>query len=152
MQRVNRTGEIVLTLFGVAASIIGVISVIGLSRIFTNQEFINEFKLEMQAEGIGSEDMELVFGFFSSAGTFLLVVAIISLIVGIIATILLIGDKKPKAAGILLIITSVIVLLASLFSGFFAFLFYLIAGIMAVVRKPKINKDDEDINTPIDFS
>src|SRR5699024_2022845 len=102
----------------------------GLSRIFNSDQVIRELETEMEAEGIGPEEMELAFNFLSSAGTYLVVVAIISLVVGIIATILLIGDKKPKAAGILLIISSIIVLLASLFLGFFAFLFYLIAGIM----------------------
>lgn len=137
MQKVNRTGEIVLTVFGAIASILGVLFVFLLSKGLSNTNEINEIKDQMLADGFGPEEVDLAFNFLHASSTYFIIVAIVSLIVGIIAMILLIGDKKPKAAGILLIVSSIIILFASIFMGFFAFLFYLIAGIMAVVRKRK---------------
>lgn len=137
MQKVNRTGEIVLTVFGAIASILGVLFVFLLSKGLSNSNEINEIKDQMLADGFGPEEVDLAFNFLHASSTYFIIVAIVSLIVGIIAMILLIGDKKPKAAGILLIVSSIIILFASIFMGFFAFLFYLIAGIMAVVRKRK---------------
>src|SRR5699024_5654636 len=102
-----------------------------------NSNEINEIKDQMLADGFGPEEVDLAFNFLHASSTYFIIVAIVSLIVGIIAMILLIGDKKPKAAGILLIVSSIIILFASIFMGFFSFLFYLIAGIMAVVRKRK---------------
>ena len=71
-------------------------------------------------------------------GTILLVIAIASGVLGLGAILLLRGNKRPKTAGILL-------LLAGVFNGFMpiiialiASVFYIIAGMMALFRKPTI--------------
>ena len=144
MKKVNRTIEIILVIFGLLASVLGIFSHFIYSAIFENPEILDAVQEEMVQEGFSFADINQSISLISSLSTYLTFIAIVSVIVGIIAIILLMGDKKPKAAGILLIIASVIVLVASVGTGFFAFVFYLIAGIVAVVRKAK----PEDIEDP----
>src|SRR5699024_6815484 len=47
-----------------------------------------------------------------------------------------IGNKKPKAASIMMIITGVVVGLGTALTGFLPALLFLIAGIVGLVRKP----------------
>lgn len=148
--KVNRIGEIVLTVIGILASIFGIIVAFGMSAFFKIEDFENEFVDEMATEGISAEESLAVLELFQSASTYFGIIAIISTIIGIVGTILFIGDKRSKAAGILLIIGAIIVLFASIGSGFFAFVFYLIAGIMGVVRKPPVPVDDYDFTTSTD--
>lgn len=141
-QKVNRIGEIILTIFGILASIVGIFLTFGFNSLMKMQDFQEEFFNEMATEGISAEESSLVLDMFQSGGTYLGIVAILSTIAGLIGVLLFVGDKHSKTAGIILIIAAVVVLLASIGTGLFAFIFYLIAGIMGVVRKPPVPSDD----------
>ncbi len=72
-----------------------------------------------------------------SFGMFVLIAALIAIGLGILSALFLKGNKKPKAAGIILIVTAIIFTFATVFIGVFGGAVYLIAGIVALVRKPK---------------
>ena len=134
----KRTGEVILGIIGALS--FAVVAAIGggLVWLVGNDEFYDEFIAEMQAQ-----DPELYGDLggmteaMSSGGWSMVVVSVIAIILGIVAMILLRGNKMPKVAGIIFIVVAVVGTVATVFLGFFGGLFYLIAGIMCLVRKPK---------------
>lgn len=83
------------------------------------------------------EDFEAMMDMMGAGGWLLLVSSIVAIILGIVAMVLLKGNKKPVIAGIILIAVAVIVAFITGGVGIVAGLFYLVAGIMCLVRKPK---------------
>ncbi|MBP1948606.1 DUF4064 domain-containing protein [Virgibacillus litoralis] len=132
----NRTGEIVLTIVG--ALIYMLFAGVGIfaAWLFNNEQVLNEASDEiMQQPGMGTGDMQAMLEVLQGGGLVLAVVSIIALVLGIISIILVKGDKKPKAAGIILIVTSVLAAIITVGAGIFSGIFYLVAGIMCLARK-----------------
>ncbi|SDR02550.1 DUF4064 domain-containing protein [Virgibacillus salinus] len=132
----NRTGEIVLTIVG--ALIYMLFAGVGIfaAWLFNNEQVLNEASDEMmQQPGMGTGDMQAMLEVLQGGGLVLAIVSIIALVLGIISIILVKGDKKPKAAGIILIVTSVLAAIITVGAGIFSGIFYLIAGIMCLARK-----------------
>ncbi|MGD7007264.1 DUF4064 domain-containing protein [Metabacillus sp. 84] len=82
--------------------------------------------------GAGLSADQIING-MSGGSLYITVVALICTVIGIVSIFLL--KNKTKAAGILLIITGIVRSIASLFFGVFGGAAYLIAGIIALVRK-----------------
>ncbi|WP_407271691.1 DUF4064 domain-containing protein [Radiobacillus sp. PE A8.2] len=134
----KRTGEIVLGIIGIIMYAIS--AGIGWFMIWmTNNE--DMFREEMENAEQGSEvpmaDMDALFDMIGSGGTLLLIVSLVATVLGIVAMILLRGNKNPKLAGIILIVVSVAVALITVGAAIFPGIFYLVAGIMCLARKPK---------------
>ncbi|WP_373895096.1 DUF4064 domain-containing protein [Virgibacillus natechei] len=137
----KRTGEIVLGIIG--AVVYGFFGLIGGAMIWLqNNEALLQQSLEegsqQQGSEISTEEFNEFIELMGSSGTMMLVFSIIAIILGIIAMVFLKGNKRPKTAGIIFLVAAVI--------GFFVFgiifgimvgIFYIIAGIMCLVRKPK---------------
>lgn len=83
------------------------------------------------------EEFDMVLDLLGAGGTVLLASAIAAVVLGIVAMILLKGNKKPVVAGIIFLIVAVGVSITTTGIGILAGIFYLIAGIMCLVRKPK---------------
>ncbi|WP_033541005.1 DUF4064 domain-containing protein [Planococcus sp. CAU13] len=83
------------------------------------------------------EEFEIAMDFLGAGGWVLIASAIVAIVLGIVAMVLLKGNRKPVIAGILFIATAVIVSIVTTGVGILAGLFYLIAGILCLVRKPK---------------
>lgn len=83
------------------------------------------------------EEFEAAMDMLGAGGWILLASAIAAIVLGIVAMVLLKGNKKPVIAGIIFIVTAVIVSIITTGAGVIAGIFYLIAGIMCLVRKPK---------------
>lgn len=83
------------------------------------------------------EEFELMMDLLSAGGWILIASAVAAIVLGIVSMILLKGNKKPLIAGIIFIAVAIIVSVVTTGVGVIAGLFYLIAGIMALVRKPK---------------
>lgn len=135
----KRTAEVVLGIIGAIAY--GFLAAIGGVIIWlqNNESVGRDFYEEMMAQ---SPDIELMDyqDFLDSLGTtgmLLLIVSLLAIALGVVAMLLLKGNKKPKVAGIIFIVTAVLVAIISLGTGVIAGAFYLIAGIMCLVRKPK---------------
>lgn len=82
-------------------------------------------------------DLNSVLDSMGSGGMLLLIMSIVAIILGIISIVFIKGNKKPKAAGIIFIATAVIFTVISFGTGLIGGIFYLIAGIMCLARKPK---------------
>lgn len=83
------------------------------------------------------EEFEAMMDVLGTGGWVLLASSIAAIILGILAMVLLKGNKKPMIAGIIFIATAVIVAFITGGAGIIAGIFYLIAGIMCLVRKPQ---------------
>ncbi|NMH71697.1 DUF4064 domain-containing protein [Bacillus sp. RO2] len=137
----KRTAEIVMTVIAVIISgltaLFGVLMNLGMS----DPEFTEVMEEEMAADpAMEGMDMGGFMDLLSMAGPTLLTVGIISLILGVIGIIAIKGNKKPVLAGIMLILAALVIGIGTLGFGIIPAVLYLIAGIMAFVRKPKVTE------------
>ncbi|MYL33849.1 DUF4064 domain-containing protein [Pontibacillus yanchengensis] len=143
----SRKAEIIITIIGMVMFT----GLLGLSIIFLSvqgnpefqqmlQESLNETYSQM--EGGQTIDLNEMANMISSFTTYVLVASLIGVGLGGLSIFLLKGNKKPKTSGIILIVTAVIGTIATLFLSFFGGIAYLIAGIMALVRKPKVSEPE----------
>ncbi|WP_084243548.1 DUF4064 domain-containing protein [Planomicrobium okeanokoites] len=135
----KRTAEIVL----------GIIGALGYAFMAAIGGFIlwmqnNRELMEETMTGTGDPTTDLTMDEFDAmidlmgaGGWVLLASAIGAIVLGIIAMVLLKGNRKPVIAGIIFIATAVIVSFVTTGVGVIAGIFYLVAGIMCLVRKPK---------------
>lgn len=135
----KRTAEVVLAIIGALG--FAFTAAIGGMMIWlqNNRGVMEESFNEMAAENpdMGMGDLDEMLNMLGTGGWFLTVASVVAIILGIVAMVLLKGNKKPVVAGIILIATAVIVSFVTGGVGVLAGIFYLIAGIMALVRKPK---------------
>ncbi|MFC4559535.1 DUF4064 domain-containing protein [Virgibacillus kekensis] len=133
----SRIGEMVLTIIGVILYFI--LALLGGATVWisNNEELWRGASEQMiqQDPQLTAANLDDVMGMIGNGGWFLLIVSVIGAILGIVAAVLLKGDKKPKAAGILLIVTAVVGAIVTFGAGIISGLFYLIAGIMALARR-----------------
>lgn len=134
----KRTAEIILGVIG--AVIYGLTAAIGGFMIYLqNNKDLLEASFNETAEQnpeIGMADMEAALDMLGSGGWLLTISSIVAIILGIVAMILLRGNKKPVISGIIFIATAVIVAIITVGVGIIPGIFYLIAGILCLVRKP----------------
>ncbi|MFK3939377.1 DUF4064 domain-containing protein [Alkalihalobacillus sp. NPDC078783] len=143
----KRTGELVLGIIGSVLLLIGIILGFSFSAVFGSDEFNDQFQegfsQELQNDPEFSDaEVEAVNNFIESLGSFavgLTVSWVISAILGILATIFV--KKKTKLSGILFIVGGVVGI-ASIIPA----ILYVIAGIMALVRKaPQVTEPYETV-------
>lgn len=133
----RRTAEVVLTIIGAFVYLLGVLFG-GLFRaIFGMEDLQTEIMNDPSLNDLNQQELDLALDVVGSMGTAVIVVCVISIIAGIIAMFLFKGDNKPKVAGIILLIVGVITTIISFGAAIFASVFYIIAGIMGLVRKKK---------------
>ncbi|ASF37852.1 hypothetical protein CEH05_01435 [Halobacillus halophilus] len=143
----KRTAEIVLTVIGIVLYGLPIL----LSGIFLSNKDNPQFRQELENMMNSSPEMQgngaiNVNQMLDAMGTFTMVVmvaALVAIALGILSIVFLKGDKKPKAAGIILIVTAIIMTFGTVGLGIFAGVAYLIAGIVALVRKSKKPTDGE---------
>lgn len=142
----KRTIERVLTWIGIVLQILGVVLMAVLIPMMGNGEVKEAFISQMMQEdsSFTYEDGNTIFSTFSGLLTTGLVLGIILLIIALIAVFLI--SKKPKVAGVLLIIAGVISFLGNWINA----VLWLVAGTMLLVRKPKEpiydKEEDDDVN------
>lgn len=137
----KRTGEIVLgvlgALFYLFIAFIGGLIVWVQNNKDQVQEFFNQAAAEAPNAAMSEADLNNLFDAMGNSGMILLIMSIIAVILGIVAMVFIKGNKKPKAAGIIFIVTAVIFAFVSFGAGIIGGILYIIAGIMCLVRKPK---------------
>ncbi|MGE8207631.1 DUF4064 domain-containing protein [Heyndrickxia sp. NPDC080065] len=133
----KRTVEIVLNIIGAVTSFIMV--VIGFVFLYLKD---NEAYLEYLHSKWSESAVANTLDQMNQAGTLWILPGIIGIALGIIAIILLKVNGSPKLTGWLLIIVSVVVCIISVF-GYFPAPFFVIAGILTLVRKPNVKKKQE---------
>ncbi|MFB1050311.1 DUF4064 domain-containing protein [Paraliobacillus sp. JSM ZJ581] len=134
----KRTAEVI---FGIIGTIVyGITAIIGGSMLWMkgNEEVVEKIYSDVleQNPEIEMPDYQTFIDSMGTGGVMLLLVSLAVMIAGIVAMVFLKGNKKPKAAGIIFIVSVAIVTVLPGISPFTG-VFYLIAGIMSLVRKPK---------------
>lgn len=130
---IKRTGEKVLSWIGNILHLLYLGFIVLMVSMMGNKDFKDEMINSSQSSNpnVSSDQLNQYYGMLSSMGTGFIIFLIALLILAIIGTILI--SKKPKVAGILLIIAGII----GIFTSFIAGILWLIAGIMLLARKPK---------------
>ncbi len=162
----KRTGEVTLSTIGLVLSFISTLIVAAILFFSNNQEFRNMFE-EIFIEGSMEEgiavnpgDVQMFLNFLLGLGWVAFTVLLISSILGAIALYFFIGNKKPVAGSVIVIIAAVVVTIGTAFAGIVPGVLYLIAGIMGLVRRPPITHSPHvsetdihwDQNKPDDFN
>ncbi|MFC7062872.1 DUF4064 domain-containing protein [Halobacillus seohaensis] len=146
----KRTLEIVLSVIG--AVIYGL--ALGIGAVFVNFKDNPEARAEL--ESILNQDPnvdpsqisvdQIMNGMAAGAWT-VVVAALIAIAIGILSIVFLKGNKRPKAAGIILIVGGVLTTFGTFGLGLFGGIAYLIGGIVALVRRPKQPTAEESQET-----
>ncbi|KHE67035.1 DUF4064 domain-containing protein [Halobacillus sp. BBL2006] len=137
----KRTAEIIFTVIGILLYAIPVVLGGMLLNVKDDPQFRAEIEKGIQsapnADQVGNINMDQMIDFLGTFTIVILVAAILAIALGILSIVFLKGNKKPKAAGIILIITAIVMTFGTVGLGLFAGVAYLIAGIIALVRKSK---------------
>lgn len=130
----KRTVEIILSVIGIL--LYGLVAALGGFMIFlqNNEEALQEILAEDPDMGLGS--LETLTEAMGTGGWLIIIASMIAIILGVIAIILISGNKRPKMAGAIYIAVSIIGSIVTVGFGIIPGVFYLIAGIMSFARKP----------------
>lgn len=101
------------------------------------QELVQEF---LNDENITNVSVEQVVSFLNYGTIYLLAVSLICTILGIIAISFLKGNKRPKSASKILIVTAILGTVLTIITGLLGGIAYLIAGLITISKKGTINK------------
>ncbi|NKI24391.1 DUF4064 domain-containing protein [Paenibacillus dendritiformis] len=130
----KRTGEIALSMIGAVVSLIMIVTGLVFLYLKDNEDYVNELYAHWtDGEAAASLDQ------MNQAGTMWVLPGMIGCVLGLIVMIWLKGSGSPKLAGWTLILVSMAVCIISVF-GFIPAMFFVIAGIMALARKPNGRK------------
>ncbi|MBM7646824.1 cytochrome bd-type quinol oxidase subunit 2 [Scopulibacillus daqui] len=135
----KRTAEIVMGVIGLILNALMLLFGLFTISLRGNDKFQQSLQQTTIEGSISSKDIDDINHFITSGGWILVAASIIGLILGLIAVFFIKGNKKPKAAGVLFIAGCVLTTLISSGVGFVPAVLYLIAGILSLTRKPKIN-------------
>ncbi|MFG6118875.1 MULTISPECIES: DUF4064 domain-containing protein [Thalassobacillus] len=136
----KRTAEIVVTsigiaLFGLIAGMLGIVL-----NAKDNPDFRNTLEGTIQQDpeaNLEEVNIDQMIEGIADGAMVIIITAVIALLAGIWAIYMLKGNKKPKLAGILLIVIAVMATIVTIGVAVVAGLFYIIAGVLSIVRKPK---------------
>jgi len=132
----KRTIEIILIVLGMI--VYGFFTLMGASIIWmqNNRDKAKEFFKSNEAadDAFTFEEFEEAINNIGSSGWIFTLTLLFAIVVGIVALILLKGNKYPKPAGLLLIFSAVIFTVVVGMGPGIGGVFYLIAGIVCMVR------------------
>lgn len=134
----KRTAEKVMSIIGIVINLfmigMAVLVNVGLSDASVRNSIEQELNNDPAMADAGV-DINMVMDLLGGIGWGFVIVVLISTILSIISVVVL--KRKPKMAGILLIISALIVGIGTILLGWLPAILFLIAGIMCLVRKPK---------------
>ncbi|MDR0266756.1 DUF4064 domain-containing protein [Paenibacillus sp.] len=130
----KRIGEIVLSIIGAVTSLI----MVGIGIFFLYAKD-NPAYLNYLHDNWNDAQVATTLEQMNQSGTLWILPGIIGIALSIIAIFLLKRNASPKLVGWMLILGSVVICIISIF-GFFPLIFFVIAGIMALIRKPNVRK------------
>ncbi len=134
----SRVTETVLVVIGLVINILMIVVGAILASISHNADFLHEMESELTTNpdlASLNVDPSQITDLISSVGWGFVVVVVISTILAIVSFPALRRNRKPKLAGWVLIISGLLVGLATLLIGWLPGLLFLIAGILCFTRK-----------------
>jgi len=135
---IKRTAELVLGIIGVAFHALAAI-LVGLLIAATGDVMREEMYND---PALTAEDADLISSILGGMGWYFVVVSVISAILGVVGIVLLRRDDRSTASGVIFIVTAVLSALLTLFVSFIPSILLLVAGILAIVRKPFDTNDN----------
>ena len=139
----KRVVEAIFTLIGILMyGLLTIVSIAIFSNFKENPESKNLIQEFLTDENIKEVNADQVLSLLSNGTIFILVISVLCIVFGILSLFTLKGDRDPKLAGKILILTSILGTILTLFTGILGGLPYLIAGIIALVRKSKLRDDN----------
>lgn len=135
----KRTGEIVLGVIGVI--IYAFFTMIGALMVWiqNNQDkvrdLMGEIAKEDPEEALTPDEINETISAMGNSGWFVFGAALAIVIIGIVSLVFLKGNKRPKPAGILLIVSGVLSVFVLGELAIIGAIPYLIAGILCLLRK-----------------
>jgi predicted transcriptional regulator len=135
---VKRTGEVVMGIIGIVLS--ALFSIIGIvtNRSIDDPMVMQEMEKMMESDpAITAQDTSFILGIAESMGWYLILIGVIASILGLVAVLTIVKNRKPILSGIMFILAALVIGVGTIGFGFIPGLLFLIAGIMAFVRKPK---------------
>ncbi|HHU20509.1 MAG TPA: DUF4064 domain-containing protein [Bacilli bacterium] len=142
---INRKIEIFLVIMGMAVFFFFGITRAAMINVHDDEmatDLYEQYLEDASVEEVAEEDLSTYDEFVEAlrtAGIIIIVLAVITVIVGIVSVLLLRNDKRPKIAGVILLAAGIFIGFLQFFIALVASLFYVIAGLMALFRKPKIS-------------
>lgn len=134
----KRTGEVTLSVIGAILNLFIVAGGAVVIAQFSDESVRQDFKQQLsQDPEMNTANSNMMLDAIGSSGWVIVIAALIALVMGVVSAVSLKGNKKPKLAGILLIIAAIINTIVTFLIGWLPALLYLIAGIMSLVRKPR---------------
>lgn len=138
----NRRIEIFLIIMGMAIFFFFGISGVTMINVHGDDEAALEiYEQFMQEEAAELENVPTYDEFVETlrtAGVITLVLAVIAEAAGIVSILLLKNDKRPKVAGVLLLIVGIFVSSLQFIIALVGSVFFIIAAMMALFRKRKL--------------
>lgn len=136
----NRTLEKSFTIIGI---VLFVFLLIGSFMFYESTKNNNDtFKLVqdfIEEENIKDIAPEQVIDLISNGSLYIVVLSVLSILAGVISLFLL--KNNTRSAGILLITTSILFSILTIFLGIFGGIAYLIAGIVIVSKEKKVKNE-----------
>ncbi|WP_339184462.1 DUF4064 domain-containing protein [Oceanobacillus sp. FSL W7-1293] len=129
----KRTVEIVLGVIGMVGY--GLVAALGGFMLFlqNNEDLLQEV-VEQNPE-MGLNDLNTVMEGMGAGGWALLITSILAIILSLVSIFLIKGNKRPKVAGSIFIVISILGSIVTVGFGIIPGIFLLISGIMCLVRK-----------------
>ncbi|RWZ52365.1 DUF4064 domain-containing protein [Halobacillus fulvus] len=148
----KRTVEIVLTVIGILLYAFPIVVGWVFVAFQDNPQVREEFIIAMNEASGGQEftnmDINQVWDMMGTFAMFILISSIVGVVLGILSIFFLSKNRRPKTAGIILILTAVVLTFATVGLGLFSGGLYLIAGIVALVRKtPRPVQEDTTVES-----
>ncbi|GAA0344576.1 DUF4064 domain-containing protein [Oceanobacillus oncorhynchi subsp. oncorhynchi] len=129
----KRTVEIVLGVIGMVGY--GLVAALGGFMLFlqNNEDLLQE--VVEQSPEMGLDDLNTVMEGMGAGGWALLITSILAIILSLVSIFLIKGNKRPKVAGSIFIVISILGSIVTVGFGIIPGIFLLISGIMCLVRK-----------------
>ena len=106
-----------------------------LATLTTNEEFAEGFESEFQMSADESINATELIDMIGAGGIALLIISLVCIVFGIVAAIMFKKNAYPKTMGIIMIVLAIICSFISFGLAILPGVFYLIAGIVALVKK-----------------
>lgn len=139
---IKRTAELVLGIIGVVFNALSAILVgvfIGATGDYIAEDIRNDPEFT-------EEEADIVSSFFGGIGWYYVIVSAIAAILGVVALVLLRRNSGSTVSGVIFIVTAVLSALLTIFVATVPAILYLVAGILAITRKP-IGTNDNKIES-----
>lgn len=123
----------------------GLMSIIGILLISLQNNLSYRHAIESSAASnpsANTTNINDMLANIAQSGWLIFIGSSIAFLLGFIAAVYIKGNKKPKTSGILFLVSAAIALILTKGGDFLPDILYIIAGIMALMRKPKKTQNE----------